>query len=390
MGCDCADRRDRAARARARRSRRARSRRAGPRSTRASARCRASTPDSDLVARQRRRGRLGGRRPAVARRAAGRARRPRAPRRTLRPHHPPRPRRRRLRPLVRGPRRPRAPPVAGRLAARGAPSTWTTPRAACGSSGRGDRPRRHRQGLVRRARPRGDARRVAARCPAGWSTSVATSRCGAAPPEGGPWRIAVADPRTPGGTLATLLVVGGGVATSGRDRRRFGPGGALHHLIDPSTGAPARGGPLAVTVAGRGRGGGRGSRERSSPSAAGGGRGGTSPHAPTSRRSSCRTTGAPTALGTLPPRGAPQGRASRWPERERPRRGPGRLARRARGRSRRLRPPDALGLAGPRDEHPPARHRGVRSPPARLHRTLAWMGLVGAGAPRRRAPAGSR
>ncbi len=68
------------------------------------------------------------------------------------------------------------------------------------------------------------------------------------PPGGGRWLIAVADPRTPGGTLATLEVVGGGVATSGRDRRRFGPGGALHHLIDPSTGAPARGGPLAVTA----------------------------------------------------------------------------------------------------------------------------------------------
>jgi thiamine biosynthesis lipoprotein len=67
-------------------------------------------------------------------------------------------------------------------------------------------------------------------------------------PEGGPWQIAIADPRRPGTTAGLLLVHGGGVATSGRDLRRFGPGGSLHHLIDPATGEPARPGPLAVTV----------------------------------------------------------------------------------------------------------------------------------------------
>ena len=66
-------------------------------------------------------------------------------------------------------------------------------------------------------------------------------------PEGGPWRIAVADPRS-SGTLSVLLLSAGGVATSGRDRRRFGPGGSLHHLIDPATGEPALPGPLTVTV----------------------------------------------------------------------------------------------------------------------------------------------
>ena len=45
-----------------------------------------------------------------------------------------------------------------------------------------------------------------------------------------------------------LALRGGGVATSGRDRRRFGPDAALHHLIDPATGAPAEPGPLTVTV----------------------------------------------------------------------------------------------------------------------------------------------
>ncbi len=69
-----------------------------------------------------------------------------------------------------------------------------------------------------------------------------------ATPEAGPWRIAVADPRRPGSTLGTLLLDAGGVATSGRDIRRFGPGGTLHHLIDAATGEPARPGPLAVTV----------------------------------------------------------------------------------------------------------------------------------------------
>lgn len=68
------------------------------------------------------------------------------------------------------------------------------------------------------------------------------------PADGDVWRVAVADPRNPGATLATLQLGDGAVATSGRDRRRFGPGRRLHHLIDPATGAPAKRGPLAVTV----------------------------------------------------------------------------------------------------------------------------------------------
>jgi thiamine biosynthesis lipoprotein len=51
-------------------------------------------------------------------------------------------------------------------------------------------------------------------------------------------------------TLGTLLLTGGAVATSGRDRRRFGPGRRLHHLIDPRTGTSAGPGPLTVTVIG--------------------------------------------------------------------------------------------------------------------------------------------
>ncbi len=68
-------------------------------------------------------------------------------------------------------------------------------------------------------------------------------------PDGGAWRIAVADPRTSGGRLAVLGLAGDGIATSGRDRRRLGHGGTGHHLIDPATGRPALPGPLAVTVA---------------------------------------------------------------------------------------------------------------------------------------------
>ncbi len=68
------------------------------------------------------------------------------------------------------------------------------------------------------------------------------------PPEGGSWRVDIADPRVPDGVAGTLELTSGGVATSGRDRRRFGPGGRLHHLIDPVTGAPATAGPLSVTV----------------------------------------------------------------------------------------------------------------------------------------------
>lgn len=68
------------------------------------------------------------------------------------------------------------------------------------------------------------------------------------PPDGGRWRIAIAEPRDAGSTLDSLELDQGAVATSGRDTRRFGPEGALHHLIDPTSGAPALAGPLAVTV----------------------------------------------------------------------------------------------------------------------------------------------
>lgn len=62
----------------------------------------------------------------------------------------------------------------------------------------------------------------------------------------GPWPVAV---DVPDGLL-TLAVGSGGLATSGRDRRRWRRSGEeRHHLIDPATCRPAEGGPLTVTVA---------------------------------------------------------------------------------------------------------------------------------------------
>lgn len=59
---------------------------------------------------------------------------------------------------------------------------------------------------------------------------------------GGSWPIAVADG-------LTLELSRGGVATSGRDRRRWVRGGReAHHLIDPATGRPAVSDLVRVTV----------------------------------------------------------------------------------------------------------------------------------------------
>ena len=59
------------------------------------------------------------------------------------------------------------------------------------------------------------------------------------------WPVGV---ETGQGTI-TLEFPGGGIATSGRDRRRWTRGGdEQHHLIDPSTGRPADGDLLRVTA----------------------------------------------------------------------------------------------------------------------------------------------
>lgn len=75
--------------------------------------------------------------------------------------------------------------------------------------------------------------------------------CRGGGPEGRGWRVGVEDPA--GGTrpLAVLQVSDRAVCTSSLRRRRWHAGDQpVHHLIDPRTGAPARGGLLAVTVVG--------------------------------------------------------------------------------------------------------------------------------------------
>jgi thiamine biosynthesis lipoprotein len=68
-------------------------------------------------------------------------------------------------------------------------------------------------------------------------------------PGGQPWPIGVADPRREGETIALLKVHRGGVATSGRDHKRWRQGDTWrHHLIDPRTGRPADTNVLTATV----------------------------------------------------------------------------------------------------------------------------------------------
>jgi thiamine biosynthesis lipoprotein len=64
---------------------------------------------------------------------------------------------------------------------------------------------------------------------------------GAAPQDGG-WRVGVADPMNLDVETDQLRMVQGGVATSGTLRRQWHDedGTAVHHLLDPATGRPAR------------------------------------------------------------------------------------------------------------------------------------------------------
>lgn len=58
--------------------------------------------------------------------------------------------------------------------------------------------------------------------------------------DGSPWPVGVCDPWHPDQHLQIIGLTRGGVATSGKDRRRWLKNGAWqHHLIDPATGNPA-------------------------------------------------------------------------------------------------------------------------------------------------------
>jgi thiamine biosynthesis lipoprotein len=64
-----------------------------------------------------------------------------------------------------------------------------------------------------------------------------------------PWPIAIEDPRGDRDALALVLLHGGGIATSGRDFRRWRRSGVdHHHLIDPRTGVSARTDVWTATV----------------------------------------------------------------------------------------------------------------------------------------------
>ena len=67
--------------------------------------------------------------------------------------------------------------------------------------------------------------------------------------DGSAWQIGVADPFHKGKEIETLFLNECGVATSGKDRRRWRRGGVLqHHIIDPFTNRPAETNVLTVTV----------------------------------------------------------------------------------------------------------------------------------------------
>lgn len=66
---------------------------------------------------------------------------------------------------------------------------------------------------------------------------------------GDPWAIRVIDPFNHENELALVLLTGGGIATSGRDYRRWQMHGLpQHHIIDPRTGRPAVTDVLSATV----------------------------------------------------------------------------------------------------------------------------------------------
>jgi thiamine biosynthesis lipoprotein len=64
-----------------------------------------------------------------------------------------------------------------------------------------------------------------------------------------PWLVGISNPFKPSQNYATLRLYSGGVATSGKDRRRWMQGAFLnHHIIDPRTGQSAVTDILTATI----------------------------------------------------------------------------------------------------------------------------------------------
>src|SRR5512138_191577 len=67
--------------------------------------------------------------------------------------------------------------------------------------------------------------------------------------DGSPWQIGIANPFQREENIETLFLESCGVATSGKDRRRWTRNGVTqHHIIDPATSQPAETDLLTVTV----------------------------------------------------------------------------------------------------------------------------------------------
>jgi len=67
--------------------------------------------------------------------------------------------------------------------------------------------------------------------------------------DGEPWQVGVRNPLSPSEDILTIQLGRCGVATSGRDRRRWYQNGLpYHHIIDPRTGLPAETDILTATV----------------------------------------------------------------------------------------------------------------------------------------------
>ena len=70
-----------------------------------------------------------------------------------------------------------------------------------------------------------------------------------AKPDGTPWSIAIADPQSPEAYLGVLQLINKAAVTSGGYQRYFERDGVrYHHILDPTTGAPASSGLLSATI----------------------------------------------------------------------------------------------------------------------------------------------